>query len=132
VRSVEEMPSVQTRRVSIDANFVAVATLLALALAAFGYLNSRIDTLSGRLDNVATDLRGEIKQVGTEMKRYAERTDDKIDKLTEKMDKLTERTDDKIDRLNDKIDKLSAETNDKFDRLTEKLNELIIAQSRAN
>jgi len=103
VRSAEEAPSVQTRKVSIDANFVAIATLLALALAAFGYLNSRIDTLSGRLDNVATDLRGEIKQVGTEMKRYAERTDDKIDKL-----------------------------NDKFDRLTDKINELLINQSRAN
>jgi len=114
VRSAEETPSVQTRRVSIDANFVAIASLLALALAAFGYLNSRIDTLGGRLDSVATDLRGEIKQVSTELRT-------EIRQVGAEAKRYAERTDDKIDRLNEKMD-----------RLTDKLNELIIAQSRAN
>jgi len=104
--------------VSIDSGFTTLVPVATLAIAAFTYLTIRIDS-------VATELRGEIK-------RHAERTDDKIDKLTERMDKLTERTDNKIDRLTDKIDRLSAETNDKFDRLTDKLNELLIAQSRAN
>jgi len=122
--------------IAIDNGFATAVAMAALAFAAFAYLNTRVDTLSGKLDNVATEL-------SAEMKRYAERTDDKIEKLTErtdnkidrlndKFDKLSAETNDKFDRMNDKFDKLSAETNDKFDRLTDKLNELIIAQSRTN
>jgi len=76
-----------------------IAGLLALALAAFSYLNSRID-------GVATELRSEIKELSTEMKRYSERTDDKIKQLGEEMKRYSERTDDKIDRLTDKINQL--------------------------
>jgi len=133
--------------ITIDNGFATAVAMAALAFAAFAYLNTRIDTLGGKIDSVATEL-------SAEMKRYAERTDDKIEKLTERTDnkieklsaetnskfeKLSEKferlsaeTNDKFDRLNDKFEKLSAETNDKFDRLTDKLNELIIAQSRAN
>jgi len=40
-----------------------------------------MDNLDAKIDKVATELRGE-------MKRYAERTDDKIDRLTEKINEL--------------------------------------------
>jgi len=131
-----EVPIRRKAWISIDNGFATAVAMAALAFAAFAYLNTRLDTLSGRLDRVATEL-------SAEMRRYAERTDDKIEKLTErtdsKIEKLSAETNDKfeklngkIERLNDKIEKLSAETNDKFDRLTDKLNELLISQSRAN
>jgi len=82
----------ESRRVSIDVNLATLIAVGALAITAFTYLNIRID-------NVATELRGEIRGVNEriekvttemrgEMKRYSERTDDKIDRLTEKINEL--------------------------------------------
>jgi len=92
---------------TIDGNLVMIAGLLALALAAFGYLNGRIDRLDTKIDSVGSDLRSEIKQLNTDMKRYSERTDDRIKQLGEEMKRYSERTDDKIDKLTDKIKGLS-------------------------
>jgi len=99
-------PRVGSRKISIDANLVAIASLFALALAAFGYLNGRLDTLS-------TELRGEIRAVNA-----------KVDTLSSEMNA-------RFDKVNDKIDRLSSDVNGKIDRLTDKINELIIEQSRA-
>jgi len=82
---------------TIDGNLVMIAGLLALALAAFSYLNSRVDRLDTKIDGVASELRSEIKQLSADMNarfaaidaRFA-RVDDKFDKLDAKMDRLSD------------------------------------------
>jgi len=137
----EKSRSVEPRRISIDTNFVAIAGLLALALAAFAYLNSRIDSLSGRIDGVAAELRTEIKRssertddkiekLSAEMKRNSERADEKIEKLSEEMKRSAERADEKIEKLSAEMKRSSERTDDKLDKLTDKLNALLLNQSQ--
>jgi len=128
----EAPPRVGSRRISIDANLVAIASLFALAVAAFSYLNSRID-------GVATELRGEIRGVNakvdtlsSEMNARFDAVNARFDNVNVRIDTLSAEMNAKIDKVNDKIDRLSAEVNGKVDRLTDKINELIIAQSRSH
>jgi len=93
---------------TIDGNLVMIAGLLALALAAFSYLNSRID-------GVASELRLEIKQLSADMNAKFVSVDAKFASV-----------DAKFARVDDKFDKLDA----KMDRLSDQLTQIIINQNR--
>jgi len=111
---------------TIDGNLVMIAGLLALALAAFSYLNSRID-------GVASELRSEIKQLGADMNTKFASVDARFSSIEARFDAKFAAIDAKfavIDakfaRVDDKFDKLDA----KMDRLSDQLTQIIINQNR--
>jgi len=110
---VAEKPQrVEVRKVAIDNSTLSVlavgVALFALAFGAFTHLRERID-------NVATDLRSEIKDVNV------------------KLDKLDSKLSGRMDGLDAKLEKLSAEQraeNREINVRLDRLFELVASQGR--
>jgi len=104
---------------TIDGNLVMIAGLLALAVAAFSYLNSRID-------GVASELRLEIKHLNADMNAKFASVEARFDAKFAAIDARFTAIDAKFARVDDKFDKLDA----KMDRLSDQLTQIIINQNR--
>jgi len=110
----EKSMRAEPRTISIDGSTLS---MLAVGVALFALAFGAFTHLSGRIDGVATELRTEIKDVNAKVDKLSVDLNGKFDKLSAetngKFDKLSaetkrysERTDDKLDKLTDKLNAL--------------------------
>jgi len=121
---------------SVDGSTMTLIAIATLAIATFTYLNIRID-------NLGSELRGDIKNVNTrfdslssEMSARFEHVNARFDKVNERFEQVNvrfEKVNERFDKVNERFDKVNEkidQTNERIDRLTEKINELLIEQRR--
>jgi|GEM_PF-452439 len=159
IRAQPDEPVTRRAWVRLDSGFATIVAIAALAIAAFTYLNIRIDNVAGelrgeirsvntRIDTLSSEMSGKLDKVSDEMKRYAERTDARFEQFSAEMKRNSERTDAKLEQLSAEMKRYAERTDarfeqfstevkrnserndDKIDRLTDKINELLIDQRR--